>query len=65
MTLRYVRKSRRRTRIFSLVDANLHITVLPPETDIDSLEYELEDGRLVATDGEVVALEINEYDAKS
>lgn len=65
VTLRYVRKSGRLTRIFSLVDANLHITVLPPKTRIDQLEYEVDEGRLVVTDGEVIALEINEYNASS
>ena len=60
-TRTFVRKKRERTRLVSLVDAGLIITVLPDDVRVDQLRYEDIDGRLVLTDGRELKLDFSEY----
>ena len=57
----YVKHPKLRTRLFSLSDAGHIITVIPPEVDLNSLEYRLISGRLAITDSRGFTLEINEF----
>ena len=62
----YVRRPEVRTRIVSLVDANIIINVLPPNAKIDKAVYTMgKDGRLCVTDGETFTLDINEFGFKT
>ena len=54
-----------RTRILSLTDADNNLCVLPDDTEIDQIRYEVAGtGHLVAMDGETVALDIQEFGGK-
>ena len=65
-TGQYVRRPEIRTRIISLVDANIIINVLPPNAKIDKAAYTTsKDGHLCVTDGETFTLDINEFGYKS
>ena len=57
----YVRTGEVRTRIFPLATAGFVINVVSPETDIEEVRYVEEAGRLIATDGGVFSLDINEF----
>lgn len=57
----FEKRSERRTRVFSLVDAGYLINILPPPTDLDNLDYTILDGRLVVTDGKKFRLDIDEF----
>lgn len=59
----FVRKPERRTRIFSLVDAKCVVNVLPEETEIRKVRYELLEGCLVLTDGKALTFNIDEFRA--
>lgn len=65
VTLDYVFRPEFRTRVFGIGDSNEVINVIPRASVLEHLRYELLDGRLVMTDGDVVALDINEYNASS
>lgn len=60
----YERRPEKRTRIFSLSDGNLIITVLSADTALDTLKYARAKDRLVLTDGKSILLDINEFGAK-
>ena len=61
----FMRRPELRTRIISLVDVGNVINVLPDETAIDQLRYEVaKTGRLVVTDGKTVTLDIQEFGGK-
>ena len=60
-TNEYRRRPERRTRIFSLAEANHIVNMLPRELDLASLEYRTIDGRLVVTDMKGFSLDINEF----
>ncbi|MFH2104700.1 MAG: hypothetical protein ABII72_00490 [Parcubacteria group bacterium] len=51
-----------RDRVIGL-GSRLVINVLPEEVNLDNIKYIDEDGRLVATDGENLHLDINEFSA--
>ena len=57
----YERRPEKRTRVFSLSDGDLIITVLPPDVSVDSVKYGRAKDRLVITDGKTVLLDINEF----
>lgn len=64
LTNEYVRRPESRTRIVSLVDADVLINVLPPQADIEKAVYTTGQGRhLYVTDGEHFALDVNEFGA--
>lgn len=57
----FVKRKSQRTRIFPL-DNHLVVFVLPYDTDLAAVHYELEEGHgLVATDGKHLKLELNEF----
>lgn len=60
----YERRPEKRTRVFSLSDGNLIITVLAGDVAVDSLKYARANERLVLTDGKSILLDINEFGAK-
>jgi len=57
----YFKHPELRTRLFSLSDPGRDITVLPRLTDMDSLRYEIVEGRLLLLDGRGFSLEIAEF----
>ncbi|MGA9533154.1 MAG: hypothetical protein WBR18_10605 [Anaerolineales bacterium] len=60
----FVRRDEERIRLFSATDAGLIINVLPPETEVVKLHYQLdEQGRRVVTDGKAVSLNVSEFGA--
>ena len=61
----YLRREDRRNKIVSLADSGNIINVIPKETALEDLCYELKENRLVVTDGKNVALDINEFGAKA
>lgn len=65
VTLDYVFRPEFRTRVFGIGDSNEIINIIPKNSIIERLRYELLDGRLVVTDGTAVSLDINEYNASS
>jgi hypothetical protein len=64
-TNEYLKQHERRTRIYSLADANHIVNVLPREIDIGALEYRTIDRRLVVTDMKGFSLDINEFGLSS
>ena len=50
-----------RTRLFSLGQDGLIVNKIPSTVAISSLEYRVQDRRLVVTDGKHFALDINEF----
>lgn len=56
----YKRERESRTRVLSVGHDGLIVNKLPPETVIESVEYRLQDKRLVVSDGKF-ALEIHEF----
>ncbi len=58
----YVRRDGIRTRLFSLVDANLVINILPRDVNIKDVLYRLDNSNhLVLTDEKLFRLDINEF----
>jgi hypothetical protein len=58
----FVRAHGRRTRIISLTDADNIINILPANADIEKITYAInKEKRLVVTDGENFALDVNEF----
>jgi hypothetical protein len=57
----YEKRPEKRTRIFSLSGAGLIVIVLPKSVDLETLHYELQNGRLKFTDGKDLSLDINEF----
>ncbi len=60
-TTLYLRSAEQRTRVISLTGDGLIINIVPPETNIEEVRYEDQEGRLVVTDGEAFRLDINEF----
>ena len=60
-TNEYQRRPEKRTRVFSLADANHIVNILPPDVDLALLEYRKVRGRLVVTDTKEFTLDINEF----
>jgi len=65
VTLEYRRRPELRTRVFSLGDGAHIVNVIPPDTRIEKLRYELVDQRLTINDGESFSLDINEFGSAS
>ena len=61
--LEYRRRPEVRTRIFNLGDAQLIVNVISSQVQVDELEYRMQDGRLVVTDGKRFKLDVNEFGA--
>lgn len=58
----YVRKPELRTTVIDLAESGYIVNILPPNVDIDSLQYtHNSDRRLVVTDGKGFTLDINEF----
>ena len=57
----FVRKNHERTRLISLVDAGLIITLLPNEIELDQLRHEDVGGQLLLRDGKQLELDLSEY----
>lgn len=58
----FVKKEEQHTRILSLVDSGFIINVLPPETDIEEVHYQLsEENHLEVTDNNRFHLDIQEF----
>ena len=61
----FTKRPELRTRIISLIDAGNVINVLPDETAIGQLRYEVgKTGHLVVTDGKTVTLDVHEFGGK-
>jgi hypothetical protein len=61
-TKQYTRRPELRTRIISLTDDGNIINVIPAATRLDAVTYKMsKDNRLVVTDGEHLALDVNEF----
>ena len=60
-TNRYIKRIPKRLRLFAIADAGNIINIMPTNVDIESLNYEVIDGRLVFTDGDAFQLDINEF----
>ncbi len=60
-TTGYIRSAEQRTRVISLIGNGLIINLAPPETSIEEVRYEDQEGRLVVTDGGAFHLDINEF----
>ena len=65
VTLDYVFRPEFRTRIFGIGDSSEIVNIIPQASVLERMRYELQEGRLVVTDGVTVALDINEYNATS
>ena len=65
VTLDYVLRPEFRTRIFGIGDPSEIVNIIPRASMLERMRYELQEGRLVVTDGVSVALDINEYNANS
>jgi len=51
-----------RTRLFSTIDANLVINILPGEVNLTDVHYQVDkNNHLVLTDGKLFRLDINEF----
>lgn len=50
--LSFVKRPDKRTRLISLMDAELIINVLPRSVNLDAIHYLLKDGSLTVTDGD-------------
>lgn len=57
----FMKRPELRTRIFSVGQADFIVNKIPREVTIASLEYRFIEKRLVVTDGEKFALDINEF----
>jgi len=57
----FVRRKGERTRLVSLSDAGLIITVLPDDVQPDCVRYEDVGGRLILTDGKKLEMDLSEY----
>jgi len=57
----YRKRPDMRTRIFSLTDAENIVNVIPEGVEIESLQYEFVNQRLVVTDQAGFSLDINEF----
>ncbi|MBN2103481.1 hypothetical protein JW835_05510 [bacterium] len=58
----FIKKAEPHTRIFSLIDAGIIINVLPSETNIDDVHYQLSaENHMVVTDGNLFHLDIQEF----
>ncbi len=62
---RYQKRPEVRTRIFSFVDGIHIINKLPREVAIDSIHYNMIEGRLTVTDLKDLSLDINEFGLNS
>ena len=64
-TSEFVRRNEERTRVFSLLDANFIINVVPKSVVIDDVHYrEDERNRRVVTDGRDFAMNVSEFGAQ-
>ncbi len=61
---RYERRPERRVRLIGLADAGVVVNLLPPDVDLEALDYRIVDGHLVITDGRDFRLDINEFGPK-
>jgi len=60
----FVRRDEERTRIFSVSDSGLIINIIPAESDLPRLQYEIDArGRRMLTDGKAFALNVTEFGA--
>jgi hypothetical protein len=58
----FLRRPEKRTRMVSLVDANIVVNVIPPDIDLEKVVYNItSDERLVVTDGSGWQLDVNEF----
>lgn len=63
-TGQFNRRPEVRTRVASLVDANLIVKIIPREVDLSKLRYRLSaERRLVVTDEDSFTMDIDEYNA--
>ncbi|MDP3939642.1 MAG: hypothetical protein Q8R92_16115 [Deltaproteobacteria bacterium] len=61
----FTRREETRTRIFSLLDANLIVNVLPKDVAVEDIRYRLDDrNRRLVTDGKGFAMNISEFGAQ-
>ncbi|MEJ2548497.1 MAG: hypothetical protein P8125_11915 [Gemmatimonadota bacterium] len=60
-TNEFIKRSDRRTRVFSLADSGNIVNVLPAGVDPSNLRYEFSDAGLFLTDGLDFAVDINEF----
>ncbi len=61
----FVRREKGRVRIFSLTDAGLIINLLPDETELDTIQYSMDDqGNRIITDGKSVSFNVSEFSAR-
>ncbi len=61
----FVRRDEERRRVFSVSDSGLIINILPAETDLARLRYEMDaQGRRIVTDGGVVSMNVTEFGAR-
>ncbi len=60
-TNEFIRRSDRRTRIFSVADSGNIVNILPPGVDPSNLRYEFSDAGLFLTDGIDFSVDINEF----
>jgi len=58
---RFEKRPKLRTRIFSLTDAGLVISILPDDTDIARIKYSIKNGRLTVEDGKTFQYDLSEY----
>ena len=57
----YFKHPELRTRLFSIEDSGRDITVLPRKLDMDSVQYDVVEGRLTLLDGRGFSMEVAEF----
>ena len=57
----YFKHPELRTRLFSVEDPGRDITLLPRKADMDSLQYDVVEGRLMLLDGRGFSMEVAEF----
>jgi hypothetical protein len=61
----FVKRPHIRVQIFALSDSGNIITLLPPDTVLENVEYKMDENRrLILTDGEHFGIDINEFSAR-
>ncbi len=61
----FVRREEVRTRIFSLTDAGYIINLLPDETVIEDVSYQINDkNQRILTDGKTFQMNVSEFSAR-
>ena len=64
-TTQFLKRPNVRVQIFSLSDRGNMITLLPPDTVMENIEYKTDaNRRLTLTDGENFTIDINEFGAR-